>query len=177
MKRIYHSYDKLEETKAGLWRRPTGSEREALILECGHFMANTAAFRSAMVRAIHEWPISCEQNFSTKSINRQAWLGHAACCIAIGCPEEPTRAAWWTLTQSQRDAADAAAEEVIKEWETMEREKANQRIRVFWRAERNQWCVTLPGSANSLFHQRRWSEAIAYAFQQAKKVDKQTLQP
>lgn len=123
MRRVYHHYEKWEETKAGLWRRPTGEERQALIANCAVFMADTSAFRRAMERAIEEWPISCEANFTTKSINRQAWLGHAACCIAIGCPEEPTRAAWWKLTQMQRDLADEAAAEVIKIWEQRYKEK------------------------------------------------------
>lgn len=70
-----------------------------------------------MYRAIEEWPNSCEVNLTSRANNRQAWLGHAACCIAIECPEEPTRAAWWTLTQAQRDAGDEAAAEVIREWE------------------------------------------------------------
>lgn len=119
MKRIYHPYDQWEETAAGLWRRPAGEERRQWIERCAIFMADTSQFRAAMFRAIHEWPISCIVNLTTKSINRQAWLGHAACCIAMGCPEEPTRAAWWRLTQTQRDLADQAAAEAIQEWEKM----------------------------------------------------------
>lgn len=123
--RIHHHYEKWEETKAGMWRRPNGLERDEHINRCSGFMANTERFRTAMLRVIVEWPISCEQNLTCMDLNRQAWLGHAACCIAIGCPEEPTRAAWWTLTQEQRDAADAAAAEVIEQWEQqhIERER------------------------------------------------------
>lgn len=117
MKRVYRHYEEWEETKAGLWRRPTGDERRQWIDLCSVFMADTSQFHAAMLRVIDEWPVSCEVNFTTKTINRQAWLGHAACCVAIGCPEEPTRAAWWKLTQSQRDLADAAAAEVITLWE------------------------------------------------------------
>lgn len=101
-----------------MWRRPTGSEREYLIQRCVEFMANTEAFRDAMYQAIEEWPISCQVNLTNRANNRQAWLGHAACCIAIDCPEEPTRTAWWMLTQEQRDAADAAAAEAIEVWES-----------------------------------------------------------
>lgn len=117
MRRIFHPYHKWEETAAGLWVRPTGDERAVLIEKCRRFMSNTEAFRAAMFRAIDEWPISCEVNLTAKSINRQAWLGHAACCIAISCPEEPTRAAWWKLTERQRNLADEAAAEAIREWE------------------------------------------------------------
>lgn len=159
--RIYHHYEKWEETKAGLWRRPCGEERRMWIEQCAVFMANTAQFRDAMRRAIVEWPISCEVNFTTKAINRQAWLGHAACCIAIGCPEEPTRAAWWTLTQKQRDDADAAAAEVIEEWERM-RYQSNK-PKVAWDIDKMQWRVFLPSGGSRLFNRRRWSEAVEFA--------------
>ena len=115
--RVWRHYSEWEETHAGLWRRVAGMERDELINKCSVFMADTSRFKAGMLRAIDEWPVSCEVNFTTPSLNRQAWLGHAACCIAIGCPEEPTRAAWWTLTQEQRDAGDEAAAETIKEWE------------------------------------------------------------
>lgn len=117
LKRVFAHYSTWEEAKAGMWRRPTGNERDYLIQKCAEFMSITSQFKSAMLRAIDEWPISCEFNFTSRANNRQAWLGHAACCIAINCPEEPTRAAWWTLTQKQRDDADMAAAEVIDIWE------------------------------------------------------------
>lgn len=117
IKRIFHHHSKWEEADAGMWRRPTGSEREWHIQRCHEFMEDTARFRDAMLKAISDWPISCEVNLSNPHNNRQAWLGHAACCIAIECPEEPTRAAWWKLTQKQRDDADDAAAEVIDIWE------------------------------------------------------------
>src|SRR5690348_3445040 len=123
LERIHHPYQDWEETKAGMWKRPNGLERDEHINRCSAFMADTKQFRAAMLRAISEWPISCEQNLTCFDLNRQAWLGHAACCIAIGCPEEPTRAAWWTLTQEQRDAADAAAAEVIAIWEQQHTER------------------------------------------------------
>jgi len=117
MKRIYRNYREWEETRAGLWNRPVGIERDTHIEKCSVFMSDTMLFERAMFRVILEWPISCEVNFTSKGSNRQAWLGHAACCIEIGCPEEPTRAAWWKLTQEQRDLADASAAKVIKVWE------------------------------------------------------------
>ena len=117
LKRVFHRYETWEETKAGLWKRPTGELRGQLIDQCALFMADTTQFHQAMLQVPIQWPISCEVNFTTRSVNRQAWLGHAACCIALNCPEEPTRIAWWRLTQRQRDAADAAAAEVIEAWE------------------------------------------------------------
>lgn len=70
-----------------------------------------------MMLVIKEWPVSCEVNFTKRGNNKQAWLGHAACCLDVGSPEEPTRAAWWTLPSEIREAGDAAAAEVIAIWE------------------------------------------------------------
>lgn len=127
LKRVYRPFSEWEETYAGMWMRPTGEERAQHIEKCALFMADTDAFRAAMLRAIDEWPNSCEVAFTSTASNRQAWLGHAACCIAIGCPEEPTRAAWWKLTQEAREAGDAAAAEVILIWEERYRAKAAHR--------------------------------------------------
>lgn len=166
MKRIYHSYEKWEETKAGMWRKPCGEERKQFIENCSVFMSNTAAFRAAMFRAIQEWPLSCENNLTAKNVNRQAWLGHAACCIAIGCPEEPTRAAWWTLTQRQRELADEAAAEAIAAWEKERKLKA----RVYWKPDTLQWCVSLPEGGKRLFQRKRHPEALQYALAQVTKL-------
>jgi hypothetical protein len=70
-----------------------------------------------MLKAIDLWPVSCEHNLSCTGMNRQAWIGHAACCIATGCPEHITRLAWHTLTQKQQDEANAKADFAIKTWE------------------------------------------------------------
>jgi hypothetical protein len=117
LKPVFKPYWLWEEGQFGMWRRPTGSERDYLIQKCSEFMNDTERFKEHMIRAINEWPTSCEVNFTKRGNNRQAWLGHAACCIGIDCPEEPTRAAWWTLSKAKRDAADAAAAEVIEIWE------------------------------------------------------------
>lgn len=159
--RIYHHYEKWEETKAGMWRRPSGEERNILIAQCKEFMSDTSQFRAAMLRAIEEWPISCEVNFTTKAINRQAWLGHAACCIAIDCPEEPTRAAWWLLTEQQRNDADDAAAEVITIWEA--RQLLKNKVHIGWDKDKQQWRLKLPTGGSRLFNRRRWNDALAFA--------------
>jgi hypothetical protein len=49
--------------------------------------------------------------------NRQAWIGHAACALAHGIPEDIVREAWSYLTQEQQDAANKKADEAIAHWE------------------------------------------------------------
>jgi hypothetical protein len=50
-------------------------------------------------------------------MNRQAYIGHAAACIAIGSPEYITRLAWHQLTNDQQDKANNKADIAIKTWE------------------------------------------------------------
>jgi hypothetical protein len=70
-----------------------------------------------MMKVIEAWPFSCETNMTDSSMNRQVWVGHAACCFALGCPESITRVAWHHLTQEQQDKANVKADQAIAEWE------------------------------------------------------------
>jgi len=51
------------------------------------------------------------------NLNRKAWIGHAACAMALGCPEDITREAWGRLTDEQRILANREAERAIQQWE------------------------------------------------------------
>lgn len=117
LRRIYHPHDKWEEYYAGMWRSVYGKEKEDLLKKAIEFTGNAELYGSFMMRVINEWPISCEHNLTCVEMNRQAWIGHAACCLAIGCPEDITRLAWHQLTQKQQDDANAKAAEAIKQWE------------------------------------------------------------
>lgn len=73
--------------------------------------------RTAMVRAVNEYPISAEQHL-TKQQGRRPWIGQAACCIALGATEEETRIAWnFYMTEDAQRSANAIADEVIASWE------------------------------------------------------------
>lgn len=116
LRRVFHHYERLEETKAGMWRVTHGDERKAHIAAAAFLMRNPERFEVAMRRAIAEWPLSCENALTAESTNRLAWLGHAGCCIATGSPEEATRAGWHTLTPPEQDAANAAADRALLAW-------------------------------------------------------------
>lgn len=79
-------------------------------------MKDPAAFEAAMIRAVNEWPNSCEAALTASVINHQAWIGHAGCAINHNAPEDLTRLGWRTLTQEQQDAANAAADRAIEYW-------------------------------------------------------------
>lgn len=79
-------------------------------------MIDAPAFEAACLRVVQEWPYSCEANLSATVINHQAWIGHAACALNHGATEDLTRLGWRTLTQSQQDRANAAADVAINAW-------------------------------------------------------------
>lgn len=70
-----------------------------------------------MLQVADKWKYSCEHNLSNKTQNRKAWIGHAACALALGCPEDITREAWSYLTEEQQQRANDEAQKAIKYWE------------------------------------------------------------
>ena len=116
MKRIYHHYEKWEEIQHGMWRTIRGDERHLYLEKAALLMKDTTEFRASMSRASFQWRYSCEVHL-TGGYNRQAWIGHAGCCLATGAPEDVTREAWHTLTQNEQDLANAAADNVLQEWD------------------------------------------------------------
>lgn len=116
-KRVYYHYRELEEHAHGMWRKAPTEEHGAYIAAAAALMADAPAFLDAMRRASREWPKSMEAAMTTDSLNQRAYMGHAGCCIALGCPEYLTRLAWHTLTQEQQDEANRMADIAIAEYE------------------------------------------------------------
>lgn len=109
MKRIYHTHDKWEDL--GMWFKNPFNLQEAI-----DFTGNSELYGEWMWKVVCNWPLSCEHNL-TATGNRRAWLGHAACFMAIGCPESITRQAWGYLSEQQRIDADQKATDCIEIWE------------------------------------------------------------
>lgn len=118
MKRVYHRYEVWEEYAHGMWRKVSNNEYDEFLRKAIEFTGDTELYGSYMMRVANEWPYSCEHNLTCSGMNRQAWIGHAACCLAISCPEYITRDAWWMLSQEQRDKANLKADEAIAYWES-----------------------------------------------------------
>lgn len=70
-----------------------------------------------MGRVIRDWPISSENALTDDSINRKAWLGHAAMAYGFQIPENIVRQAWGMLSDEQRRLANAQAAHWIEVWE------------------------------------------------------------
>lgn len=126
IKRIYHHYDKWEEHKFGMWRHVEPEEERKYLDWAIGFTANTDLYGHWMMMVIKEWPYSCEHNLSNKSINRQAWIGHAACALAKKCPEYIVRLAWWQLTEEQRTEANKRADVAIVTLEKNHKEEVRR---------------------------------------------------
>lgn len=126
IKRIYHNHGILEEHTHGMWRIVAGHLRQEFLSAAIEFTGDARLYGSWMMRVIEEWPRSCEHNLSNLSINRQAWVGHAATCLAIQCPEDITREAWAHLIPNQQILANLKADEAIKEWERIHIRNNNQ---------------------------------------------------
>ncbi len=115
MKRIYHSIDRWEEIEFGMWSDIEDSK--AMLGKAIEFTGNHNLYGKYMIRVINEWPISCENALTEMSGNRKAWVGHAACALAIGCPEDITRKAWGFLSSDQQEMANRQAASAIEVWE------------------------------------------------------------
>lgn len=118
MKQVFHPAQNWEEYKAGMWRQVSNpDERNRYIEAAADLMREPDRFLSAMLVAIERWPISCEHQLTNQSINHQAWLGHAGCCIETESPEDCTRLGWHTLTKDEQDAANDVADQAYAAWE------------------------------------------------------------
>lgn len=116
IKRIFHHFEKCEEFKTNMWRMVPVSQREELQEYSRNLMIEHDAFEQVCKKVVDEWIFSCEVNLTAKSINHQAWIGHAACALNHNAPEDITRLAWRTLTEEQQNLANLAADNAIAYW-------------------------------------------------------------
>ena len=114
-KRVYHPYWDWEEIDFNMWG--SVSDRKKALQEAINFTGDHKLYGRFMMRVVNEWPISCENALTDYSINRKAWVGHAACAMARQIPEDIVRQAWGHLTDEQRILANKKAESAIKQWE------------------------------------------------------------
>lgn len=115
MKRIYHPWTKWEEIKAGMWADVDNCKE--FLTKAIEFTGDHKRYGRYMRKVIRQWKYSCENALTDKSLNKKAWLGHAACAMALGCPEDITRSAWGHLTDEQRLLANKQAARAIQMWE------------------------------------------------------------
>lgn len=112
--RIFHHYEQWEDYQNGMYIKSFDIN---LIDKAEKLLANPLNLYIAMNEVINKWPISSADNLSNSNINRQAWLGQAACCLICNCPENLTKEAWHKLTDDERRLANRVADEIILKWE------------------------------------------------------------
>lgn len=125
LKRIYHPYLDWEEVDAGMWNGC--ANEKAMLKKAVDFTGDHKRGGRFMHRVISEWRISCENSLTNYLINRKAWLGHAACALALGCPEHITRKAWGFLDGNQQMLANREADRRILIWEECFRQNIDVR--------------------------------------------------
>lgn len=119
MSRIYHPFHVWEDWKAGMWRKVSGKEEKELTAKAIEFTGDAELYGQWMNLVVVQWPFACEHNLTDLSQNRKAWIGHAACTLALGIPEHVTRTAWGYLSKQQQDAANNVADKAISAWERL----------------------------------------------------------
>lgn len=103
-----------------MWGRV--KDRQSYLSKAIEFTGDHVLYGEWMLRVIEQWPITCEHNLTNKTINRKAWIGHAAVAMAIQCPEDIVRQAWGFLTKEQQDLANNQAQIAIEKWESRHEE-------------------------------------------------------
>ena len=115
--RILHTWEKWECYPAGFYddKPPVGFTKEQCEETYRTMLADTTAFEIALCRVITEWPKSCEHYLTNDRMNRIAWLGQAALCIAHGIPST-FRGGYNLLTEEQQAQADRTALRWLNSW-------------------------------------------------------------
>lgn len=115
MTQIYHPYTTWEDWKAGMWQPSADPRNDSA--HAAAILGEPSVFADAARKMLADWPVSAEQNLTDMGQNRRSWIGQAACCHLAGISEGATRQAWWTLSNEERDDANAVADQAILNWE------------------------------------------------------------
>lgn len=111
MTRIYHHYEKWEDWKQGFYDNSRTDQNKII-----DFFNDQEKLKEYMYKASYEWKHSFEQHMTNPSVNRIAFIGQAASCLATGASCFETMKAWSFLSEEIRNSSDKIAEEVLNEW-------------------------------------------------------------
>lgn len=114
--RVFHTFDKWECHKAGLYATSKeGVKKEEGEREYAVFLTDMPRFKKALGKVISEWQHSCEHYLTNASMNRIAWLGQASACYDTGLPAS-YRSGFSLLSEEQQLKANSAALEYLNIW-------------------------------------------------------------
>ena len=100
-----------------MWRTLKKEEEKEFLQKAIELTSDAELYSLWMMEVVVNWHYSCEHNLTCSGMNRLAWIGQAACAMAINCPEYITRIAWNELSQEQQDRANLNAFIAIELWE------------------------------------------------------------
>ena len=115
LKRVWMPIESWEEMHFNMWGEV--ANRAFYLCKAQVFTGNHRLYGRYMLRVTCEWPNSCVNALTDYNLNRKAWIGRAACALALRCPEDITRQAWGHLTNEQRLLANRQADRAIQSWE------------------------------------------------------------
>ena len=114
LRQVYHPVQQWEEIAHNMWGRVT--DRAGYLQRAIEFTGDPKLYGSYMRRVCAEWPISTENALTDPHLNHRAWVGHAACALAMQCPEDIVRQAWSHLTDEQKLLANQEASRAVADW-------------------------------------------------------------
>ena len=118
MERIFHNHTKWEEVELGFFSTAPKNKMEQYAEKVISVLANKKECEKRMRDVISSWPNSCEHNLSNSALNRVAWLGQSACCLAHSIPQDATMKIWSLLSDMEKEEANKIAKKIIKEWDS-----------------------------------------------------------
>lgn len=114
--RIFHTYEKWECYKAGLYENTKPGMTKAQCEEAYRsFLSDPERFGAALEVVISEWKHSCEHYLTNIAMNRIAWLGQASACQALGIPAS-YRGGFFLLSEAEQTAANELALKYLNKW-------------------------------------------------------------
>jgi hypothetical protein len=116
MLRSYYHFEVWEDYMNGMYETLTGKERNIMLNKAITLASDSKLFGEWMLKVVNDWPLCCAQNLTDQHTNQRAWIGQAAICMALKCPEDLTRIAWGCISKQQQEEANAQADIAIEEW-------------------------------------------------------------
>ena len=119
IKQLFHHFSKWEDYKHGFYDTTCFNMQEE-IYKSVELLSNQDKFYKYAKKVIMEWAYSCEQNLTDPSMNKIAYIGQSACCLANRTPSFATRNAWSYMEEKDQRAANKTARKILKEWQYKE---------------------------------------------------------
>jgi len=124
IKQIFHHFSLWEDNKKGFYDTVCADYSDH-VQKSVKLLSDQEEFRKYAEKVIKEWVYSCEQNLTDPSLNKIAYIGQSACCMANNTPAFVTRNAWSYIDETDQRKANETAREILREWRNKELNKGS----------------------------------------------------